>query len=99
MSSHRRIENLTNGFRLKPQHAERAILNCSAVWVEVGVSIRSLTLAESIAARNVQAAIREPLAYAEIPGLTYEPSIHGLTAHRASYENIMAAHDWAMKAA
>jgi len=71
-SNDTRILNITRGFRLKPSQALRAIENCSCVWVEVGISVRDLTLAESIQARNVQAKQREPLAHAEIPGLVFD---------------------------
>lgn len=40
--------------------------------MEVGVSVRDLSLAESIAVRNEQAKLREPLVYAEIPGLVFD---------------------------
>ena len=69
-----RILNLTRNFRLKRKQAERAIENCACAWVEFGVSVRDLTLAESIAARNKQASEREPLANAEIPGITFQHS-------------------------
>lgn len=80
MSKNRRILNLTRGFHLKLSAAERAVEACSAEWVEPGVSIRSLTLAESIMARNIQAATREPLPYAELFGLKFEPSPNGIEA-------------------
>lgn len=67
-----RVLNVTRGFRLRANQAQRAIENCACAWVEYGVSLRDLTLAESIAARAVQAKNREPLPYAEIPGLRFE---------------------------
>ena len=96
MASVRRIVNITNGFRLKPNQAERAILNCSAEWVECGVSIRSLSVAEAIKARNEQAKVREPLAYAEIPGLSFEPSASGQQAHTLGPSLVRAAHEFVM---
>lgn len=54
---------------------------CACEWVEFGVSVRDLTLAESIKMRNEQSADREPLAYAEIPGLVFNgpiPTDYGL---------------------
>jgi hypothetical protein len=83
----------------KPERAERAIYNCSAKWLEEGVSIRSLTLAESIAARNVQAQLREPLAYAEIHGLRYDPPASGVSATRREGRLLWEAHQFALKAA
>ena len=72
MSNNKRVLNITRGFTLKHKQACRAVEQCSAEWVEFGVSIRDLTLAESIAKRNIQAKERDPLPYAEIPGLIYQ---------------------------
>lgn len=94
LASSVRIENLTNGCRLKRKHAERAVDNCAAAWVEYGVSIRNLTLAESIAARNIQARIREPLPYAEIHGLRFDPPASGVAATRREGRIIWDAVDW-----
>ena len=87
MSQDLRILNITKGFRLKPNQAYRAIEAGACAWVEVGVSIRNLTLAESIAFRNEQAKVREPLAYAEIPGLTFSLG--------SNQQLIRAAHEFA----
>lgn len=72
MAEDTRILNITRGFRLKRSQAYRAIENGACAWVEVGVSVRDLTLAESIAVRNEQARLREPLEWAEIPGLMFD---------------------------
>ena len=72
MSNNKRVLNITRGFTLKHKQACRAVEQCSAEWVEFGVSIRDLNLAESIAKRNIQAKERDPLPYAEIPGLIYQ---------------------------
>jgi len=72
MASNKRILNITRNYWLKPSQAFRGIENCSCVWLEEGVSVRDLSLAESIAARNVQAKVREPLSVAEIPGITFD---------------------------
>jgi len=72
MAEDSRILNITRGFRLKRSQAYRALENGACAWVEVGVSVRDLTLAESIAVRNQQAKMREPLVYAEIPGLVFD---------------------------
>ena len=69
-----RVSNLTNGCWLKLKQAAQAVEVCSAVWVIPGVSIRNVTLAEAIALRNLQAAQRAPLPYAELPGLTFMPA-------------------------
>lgn len=73
MTKNRRVFNLSRpGYTLKHRQAERAVAQCAAEWVEYGVSIRDLSLGESIAARNEQARLREPLPSAEIPGLTFD---------------------------
>lgn len=99
MASNARIVNISNGFRLKRSHADRAIRNCAAAWVEMGVSIRSLTLAESIDARKHQAVLREPLPFAEIHGLRFEPPSSGVAAARAGYHMVREAVDFAASVA
>ena len=69
--------------------------NCAATWAEEGVSIRNLTLAESIAARNEQARLREPLAYAEIHGLRFDPPETGIAATRREGKLLRDAHEFA----
>jgi hypothetical protein len=68
-----RVLNVTTGFRLRFNQARRAVENCDCAWVVVGESVRSLTLAESIAARTQQAKDREPLPYSEVHGLRFDP--------------------------
>ena len=99
MTKNRRVFNITRGYSLKRGAAERAIHECSAVWVEEGVSIRSLTLAESIAARNEQARRAEPLPFAEIPGLRFEPTLSGTPATRRERLLTWQAHEFVMKTA
>jgi hypothetical protein len=70
-----RVFNVTRRFSLKHKQALRAVEECACAWVEYGVSIRDLTLAESIAARHRQAQLREPLAVAELPTLRFEPPV------------------------
>ena len=43
-------------------------------WVEYGISVRDLTIKESIKARMKQKTPIESLPYAEIPGIIYQPS-------------------------
>jgi hypothetical protein len=69
MSSNDRIYNVTRGYSMRGKQALRAVDNCAMAWVEVGRSVRDLTLRESIAARSKQASDREPLPMAEIPGI------------------------------
>jgi hypothetical protein len=74
MSNNTRVFNLTRRFFMKHKQACRAVENCACAWVEPGVSLRDLTLAEAITARNAQAALRDPLPFAELPGVMYRPS-------------------------
>lgn len=82
MSNNTRIFNVTRKYALSFKQAVRAIENSTAVWEVYGMSIRDLSLAESIKARSEQTKLREPLPNAEGFGLTFEPSVSGLTAHR-----------------
>jgi hypothetical protein len=76
-----RILNITRGFRLKRNQALKAIEQCACAWVVPNESIRDLTLAESVIARNKQASERDPLDYAELPGITFKPPIGAQAAH------------------
>lgn len=98
MSKNKRVFNLSTGACPKRRAAERAIENCAAAWVEFGVSIRNLTLAESIAARVEQARLREPLVPAELPHLRYEPAMSGLAAHRSGMKLAWQANEFALGA-
>ena len=72
MTNNTRISH-DRGFTLKAKQALKAVANGSAMWIEYGVSIRQSTLEEKIAAINKQATEREPIADAEIAGLTFQP--------------------------
>jgi hypothetical protein len=80
---------------MKHTQALRAVEQCACVWVEFGVSVRDLTLAESIARRNQQAAIREPLAFAELPNCVYRPAERNQAAHRQGYDLVREANQFA----
>lgn len=84
MASCKRVHNVTRDFYWKKSKAERAIEECSAAWVVPGVSVRDLTVQESIAARNEQARLAEPLALAELHGLTFEPPAYAVAGARMS---------------
>ena len=81
MSNNKRVLNTTRGFTIKHKQACKAVEQCSAEWVEYGVSIRDLSLKESIQARMLQIKPIESLPYSEIPGLVYQPS------NRQSFQN------------
>lgn len=87
MASHKSVLNISRNYRMKFKRAERGISQCALAWVEYGVSVRDMTLAESIAARNDQARMQEPLPFAELPGLSFEPPASA--ADRARDNNLL----------
>ena len=101
-----RILNQTNGYEYKLGRVERAIEECSVAWVEVGVSVRNLTLAESIVARSEQVKVsiklkvmKELLPSAEIRHVLYEPSLRGMQATRNESMLIREANYFVIKCA
>lgn len=55
---------------------------CAVTWVELGATVRNLTLQESIIARNTRARLMEPMPYAELPGYRFDPPVSGIAATR-----------------
>ena len=94
MTNNARVWNETRKFSLKHKQALRAIENCSMAWVQFGETVRDLSLAESISARNQQAAEREPLAYAELPGITFKPPIGAQAAHMIEVRRAFEANEF-----
>ena len=84
MPKFHRVSNINRGYSLKFAQAEKAVDACACAWVEYGVSIRDLSLAESISARNQQAQMREPLANAELPGVIFQPPTNATASNRES---------------
>jgi hypothetical protein len=78
-SSDTRILNLSRNCRLKRHQAESKISAGVAIWVERGLSIRELTIAEVIAYRIERANDAEThpggLAPSEVFGLVWQPPI------------------------
>lgn len=72
MSNNKRCFHAIRGFAMKFKDVERGIEQCALAWVVKGESFRDLTPQEAIIARNTQARFREPLGYAEIPGIHFE---------------------------
>ena len=95
MAKDTRILNITRGFRLKRNQAIKAVESCACAWVEFGVSVRDLTLAEAIAARNRRAAMRSPLPLEELPGCVYKPAPGKEAAARAEHLWAIAANQFA----
>lgn len=99
MAQQNSVQNITRGYAVKLRQALRGIENCACTWVVEGESIRDLTLAESIAARNEQAKLREPLAYHELPGIEFRPPRHAEKSFFESYSLVWEAHKFAREAA
>lgn len=98
MSNNNRVFNVSRGFALKHKQAVRAVENCAAAWVVFGVSIRDVTLAEAIAARNVQASLHERLPLAEIPGLVFRMPAGREEGPRAERRAALEADEFAIRA-
>lgn len=97
MASRHRVENLSRpGYYMNQGAALRAIEACSVKWVVEGESVRFLTHTEAVAARNERAKLSEPLPYAEIPGITFEPPVSGIGATRRESRLLYDAHHFAM---
>ena len=72
MAASFRVKDLTAGRELKRSQADRLVELCVYAWVEQGVSIRKLSLAEMVAARSEKARLDEPLPLSELRHLRYE---------------------------
>ncbi len=83
MTKTHRVFNETRKFRMKYNQALRAIENCACEWVEVGVSVRDLTIAEALQTRMKQTKNKDPgaLPFAELPMVVFEPPIGAQAAH------------------
>jgi len=70
------VFNVTSGKRLKFRQAERLVeKDRICAWVEKPRTIRTLNLAEQIAARNEAARMRAPLEYAEVRDVRFQPPV------------------------
>ncbi|MGA9068962.1 MAG: hypothetical protein WB424_01830 [Terracidiphilus sp.] len=87
MTKNTRVLNLSKRCRWDRGQAEDAIEACSYEWVEVGVSVRMLSVEESRLARIHQAAVRERLSVVELRGLWYED---GRQSSATAVEKILA---------
>ena len=95
MTNNKLVFNVTRNYWIKRKHALKGIEDdCTLAWVVERETVRDLTLAEQIAARNEQARRREPLPYAEVAGLRYDPCASGVAATRRENSLLWAAHDF-----
>ena len=95
MASNTRILNLSNGRHIKRGQALGRVAQCISEWVEPNVSIRDLTLRESIAKRSELATLTVALASAEIPGVVFEPPLSAQAATREEHRLLAEANAWA----
>jgi hypothetical protein len=95
MTNNARVENVSRNCTMKHKQAVKAVEACACAWVEFGVKVRDLTIAESIAARNQQAKTIEPLAKSEQPGLVYRPAEANQAGHRVEMRLMRAANQFA----
>ncbi len=94
-----RVTHTGRGYTMKYKSALKGIFNCALAWVDEGISVRDLTLAEAIQSRNEQARLREPLEYAELPGIVFRPPIGQEKANQESAVLVYEAHQFARDAA
>jgi hypothetical protein len=100
MTNNKLVFNVTRNYWIKRKTALKGIeQECTLAWVAERESVRDLTLAEQIAARNEQAKRREPLPYSEIAGLKFDPPMSGVTASRRENSLCWAAHEFMRNAA
>ena len=95
MASNTRIYNETRHYYMNRKQAAKAVENCACAWIQFGVSVRDLTLAESIVARNHQAHDRVPLPMAEQPGIVYRPAEKDVAGYRQEIRLMRDANEFA----
>ena len=77
MAFHAKVVIQGEDRRVRLSQAKRWVdEQCAYAWVVKYVSIRRLSLAETVKARAEQARLQEPLPMAEIPGLRYVPALN-----------------------
>lgn len=100
MTNNHLVFNVTRNYWIKRKHALKGIeRDCNLAWVVERESVRDLTVAEQIAARNEQARLREPLPFAEVHGLRFDPPASGVAATRREGKLLWEAHEYARVAA
>lgn len=81
MAAHARILNLTTQSEVKPGQARRWVASGVFAWVETGVSIRKLTMAEMVQERSRLSGGTEPFPWAEERGVKVV-DLQGIAAQR-----------------
>jgi len=96
MTKNSRVIHSTRGYAMKfGQVQKRMAENCCFVWVIYGETFRDATILEAANMRKEQAKLAEPLPFAEIPGLIYQPSASSLASTRQRFPLIRQAHEFA----
>jgi len=93
------VFNATTRCHVKLSQAKKWIADGSYAWVVQFKTIRSLSLQERVAKRSEIARLQEPLAFAEIPGLIFQPPIQSQATHRTGIHLVRAANQFASSAA
>jgi hypothetical protein len=99
MASHKSVMHVQRGFRMSKSYAEQVMRDhCTITWVsKEDLTIRDTTLEERLAMREEQTKLeklQEPLEFAEIHGLRFEPPVSGISATRREGQLLWAAHDF-----
>lgn len=100
MTNNHLVLNVTRNYWIKRKHALKGVeQDCTLAWVVDRETVRDLTLSEQLQARSIQAKLREPLPYAEIHGLKFDPPASGVAATRRESKLMWEAHDFIRQAA
>ena len=84
MGTHAKVLNTTSNMHIKRSQALRRIDQCISTWVD-SFTIRDLSLAERVQYRSEQARLATPLAFAESPGLKFEPPAYAQESTRREH--------------
>ena len=84
MGTHAKVLNVTSNMHIKRSQALRRIDQCISTWVD-SFTIRDLSLAERVHARSQKARLEEALAFAELPGLKFQPPAYAQESTRREY--------------
>ena len=84
MGTHAKVLNVTSNMHIKRSQALRRIDQCISTWVD-SFTIRDLSLAERVHARSERARLEEALAFAELPGLKFQPPAYAQESTRREY--------------
>jgi hypothetical protein len=84
MGTNAKILNTSSNMRIKRSQALRRVEQCISTWVD-SFTIHDLSLAERVHARSEKARLEEALAFAELPGLKFQPPAYAQESTRREY--------------